>query len=196
MTESTNPISAAGELAGFPDEAFECPYCGQMLAPSCRVCVSCKLPIDPARIQRKREEAEAAAAAIEAKPELPRVRFNWSILLAVLGVFLFIAIVTSLLVGPADAPTAMQVMLFVCAGWVYWDARQKLVRHPLRWALGTLLVWIVFFPWYLERRRKLSAPCPFIESESSPFIRVILLLLFISFLIMIIALQMGWQPPK
>ena len=116
MTESTNPISAAGELAGFPDEAFECPYCGQMLAPSCRVCVSCKLPIDPARIQRKREEAEAAA--IEAKPELPRVRFNWSILLAVLGVFLFIAIVTSLLVGPADAPTAMQVMLFVCAGWV------------------------------------------------------------------------------
>lgn len=193
---STNPLSAAADLAnfGFPAEAFECPSCGQMLAPSCRVCVACKLPIDPARIQRKTEEFSAASALETRREPLP-VRFSWVMLLGVLGASLLVAMAAKMLLGPSNATWVMRVMPFVCAGWAYWDARQKRVRHPLRWALGTLLLWIVFFPWYLERRRNLVAPCPFVESESAPFIRVMLMVVFISFLISIIAFQMGWRLP-
>lgn len=185
--ESSNPISAAGALANsaFPDEAFECPYCGQLLAPSCRVCVSCKLPIDPARIRLKAEASKAELLS-EAKPEPAPVRFSWPIFFAVLGASWLAAVIALEFLGLVGAQLTMSGVQILSAVWVFWDARQKLVRKPLRWAVGSLLLWLIFFPWYLARRQKLEAPCPFVESESAPFTRVMILAIFIFFLVGII----------
>jgi hypothetical protein len=191
--EPSDPFSAAGTVpqSGFPDEAFECPYCGQLLAPSCRVCVSCKLPIDPARIQRP-AEAIAAAPAVEAKPEPPPVRFSWTMFFAVLAVSWASAIVALRFLGLEKAQIVMGAAQLSSVVWVFFDARQKLVRRPLRWAVGSVILWMVFFPWYLARRRKLDAPCPFVESDSSPFTRVMLLVVFIIFLAgIVVALVSG-----
>lgn len=181
--ESSNPLSAAGALANaaFPEEAFECPHCGQLLAPSCRVCVSCKLPIDPARIQRRAEEV-AAAAAVEARPEAPPVRFSWRYFFAVLVGTWAVAVLALGFLGAEKAQLAMSGVQLITSVWVFWDARQKLIARRLRWAVGTLILWIVIFPWYLARRQKLEAPCPFVESDSGPFTRVLLLAIFIIFL--------------
>jgi hypothetical protein len=195
--EPTNPLGAAGTLpeSAFPDEVFECPYCGQLLAPSCRVCVSCKLPIDPARIQRK-AEAVAAAAAVEAKPEPPPVRFSWPIFFAVAGVSWLAAVIALGFLGLVGAQLLMSGAQIFSAVWVFWDARQKMVRKPLRWAVGSLLLWLIFFPWYLARRKKLDAPCPFVESESGPFTRVMILAVFIFFLVGIIVSLVSGPAPK
>ncbi len=181
--ESSNLPGGAGTLANadFPDEAFECPYCGQMLAASCRVCVSCKLPIDPARIQRK-FAAQPATAISEAGPEPAPVRFSWRIFLGVLAATWLIAVMAVAFLGVEKAQMAMSGVQLLTAMWVFWDARGKLIRKPLRWAVGTLILWIVIFPWYLARRQKLDAPCPFVEAESGPFTRVMLLAIFIIFL--------------
>src|SRR2546423_9455397 len=95
MDRSGAPESARRQIAGatsapeaaFPDEAFPCPACGQMLAPSCRVCVACKQPIDPAQIK------SASARALElrpfdaqptAGPGAGNVRFPWALFLVLL----------------------------------------------------------------------------------------------------------------
>ena len=58
----------------FPTEPFACPYCGQMLGPGCRVCVACKAPIDPARINVPPPLVESVAVE-QAPVPLERVRF-------------------------------------------------------------------------------------------------------------------------
>lgn len=48
----------------------------------------------------------------------------------------------------------------VCAAWVWTDARKRdwtgdgFANAPWKWALGTLLLWIIAFPMYLMRRGK------------------------------------------
>ena len=63
--------------------------------------------------------------------------------------------------------------------WVYYDATAKLVPKPLRWGLGSLLLWIVMFPWYLARRRDPVAPCRFVEAEASSMTRLLLVMLLL-----------------
>ena len=190
--EISNPLGAAGGMAAFPEEAFECPYCGQMLAPSCRVCVSCKLPIDPARIQRRAEQA--AAAAVESRPDVPPVRFSWKYFVGVLIATWAMAVMALGFLGAEKAQVVMSGVQLLTSVWVFWDARRKMIRRPLRWAVGTLILWVVIFPWYLARRQKLEAPCPFVESQSGPFTRVMLLVIFIIFLAGIIITLVG--PPE
>ncbi len=184
--ETSNPLNAgtAGG-SGFPDEAFECPYCGQLLAPTCRVCVSCKLPIDPARIQRSVPVAPESLPVLT-KPEPAPVRFSWPIFFAVLGASWVIAVVVMRFFGLEKAQFIMSGVQIVAAIWVFFDARQKTIRKPMRWALGSLLLWLIFFPWYLARRLRPEAPSPFVESESGPFTRVMILAIFILFLVGVI----------
>jgi hypothetical protein len=174
----------------FPEEAFECPYCGQMLAPSCRVCVSCKLPIDPSRIQRSRApEPEAVVAS--APPEEPPVRFSWTMFFAVLAASWVGSTVVLHFAGLIVGQLIMSAVQLLSAIWVFFDARQRLIRKPLRWAVGSLILWIVIFPWYLIRRKKLNAPCPFVESESGPFTKVMLLVVFIFFMVGMLVSRYG-----
>jgi hypothetical protein len=194
MSESSNPphignppLAAAGALSGsdFPEEVFECPQCGQMLAPTCRVCVSCKQPIDPAQIKTARP-VELPAALPMLAPEPAPVRFSWTMFFGVLAVSWLATLVALRFLGLVEGQIVVSGLQLLTAVWVFWDARQKMIQKPLRWGLGSLVLWIVIFPWYLVRRQKLEAPCPFVEAESGPFIRVILLVVFILFLLAVI----------
>ena len=78
-------VDTTASAAEFPSEPFSCPACGQLLAPSCRVCVACKHPINPAEIARPREVVVPAArpSSPEARP-VP-IRYPWPIFFFVLG---------------------------------------------------------------------------------------------------------------
>jgi hypothetical protein len=186
------PLAGAAALPGsdFPNEVFECPNCGQLLAASCRVCVSCKQPIDPARIRTALDEVNPAALPVLA-PEPPRVRFSWTMFFAVLGVSWVATLLALRFLGLLGGQLVISGLQLLTAIWVFWDARQKMIRKPLRWGVGSLILWIVIFPWYLVRRQKLEASCPFVESESGPFMRVMLLVIFIFFLVAVIASTLG-----
>src|SRR5438093_12147697 len=99
MDRSGAPESARRQIAGatsapeaaFPDEAFPCPACGQMLGPLCRVCVACKKPIDPAQIKaasaraRQLQPFEAQPAT---GPAAGNLRFPWLLFSALLLLWL------------------------------------------------------------------------------------------------------------
>jgi hypothetical protein len=45
---------------------------------------------------------------------------------------------------------------------------------------------VVFFPWYLARRKNPRAVCPFVEAEAGPVARVVLFALAVFFLLSIL----------
>ena len=84
--------------------------------------------------------------------------------------------------------------VLLTSAWVYYDAHNKRVPKPLRWGLGSLLLWIVVFPWYVVRRRNPAAPCRFVEAEASSLTRLLLAPLVIFLLlgfVIIVLKQMG-----
>ena len=189
--ESTNPERLAAESAerpaagvAFPTEPFVCPNCGQLLAPSCRVCVSCHQSIDFSRVH----SAPAIHFPVAAKAPAPRLsvhnQFSWRIFVIFLGAYLTLAMVAERTLNPTSnefvlAVGGLQLLTSIC---VFLDARLRRIPHALRWALGSLLLWIVVFPWYLSRRRAPESPCPLMEAEASVFLRALLWLILILFL--------------
>ena len=170
--------------APFPDEPFACPHCGQMLAASVRVCPSCRGAIDPNDIVTQ----EVVIPVAEPAPPPPReyARFSWSIFFATLGIWLAAALVAQSLVGPEKSNFVLGGLLVLSSVWVYRDAREKNIPTPFRWTLGSILLWIIIFPWYLARRRNPKAACPFIEGEGGRVARTLLFILLIFFLISIV----------
>ena len=75
------------------------------------------------------------------------------------------------------------VLDLITAALVFYDASRKHISKALRWALGSLFLWVVFFPWYLARRRELQKPCPLVEAEASPLMRGLVFLLFLYFVL-------------
>ncbi len=197
MTETFNPSGTAGALgdAEFPGEAFECPHCGQLLAPSCRVCVSCKQPIHPAEIRRT-SAVDLPVQVHTLEPELPPVRFSWRMFFAVLAASWVATTVALHFLGFVQGRIVMSGLQLVSAGWVFLDARQKRIPKPLRWGVGSLILWMVIFPWYLVRRRSPEAPCPFVEAASGPFTRVMVLVVIIFFLVAILISNFSGPLPK
>src|SRR3989442_10385953 len=106
MVDPTNPAGPLKDEPGLatasgpesPEEPFPCPACGQMLAPTVRVCVVCKHPIDPAEIARARS-APARAEPRLAAPIAARVPFPWPLFLILLGVGLASAVIAQQYVG-------------------------------------------------------------------------------------------------
>jgi hypothetical protein len=184
---SPEPQPPPGSGASFPEEVFPCPHCGQMLGPAVRVCVACRKPIDPSQIRLPAVVHAATAARVAA---VPRARFSWSIFLVALLAWLALATSAIRVVGLAKAQYVMVAVLVLSAAWVFWDARQKGIPRPVQWAAGALLFWIVFFPWYLARRRQPEASCPIVEAGARPFLRALLLILMcgIGFMLLISAI--------
>lgn len=189
--DQTDPLSTAGTepeaLGGTSDEPFACPACGQMLAPSCRVCVACMKPIDPSQIKSAVAESVRPAPAV-ALPAPAPVRFPWLLFLALFGVRLTAAMVAQRHFGLLRTELLLGGVEFVSAIWVFQDAQRRRVPKPLRWGLGSLLLWLLFFPWYLARRRAPEAPCPAIEAEIGPVTRVLLIILVVFFLLGMVSL--------
>jgi len=177
VAESTSAADALAVI-GFPDEPFACPHCGQMLASACRICPSCKEAVDP------KEIARPAVVIPIAEPVVPLpvkefARFSWSIFFATLGIWFAVALITERFLGYEKGQWALGGLVVLSSLWVLRDARMKNIPKPLRWSLGSLLLWILIFPWYLARRRTPNGPCPFIEGEGGRVARTLLFILLV-----------------
>ena len=163
----------------FPAEPFPCPECGQMLAASCRVCVACKVPVDYARVNLK-EQATPLDIIDRLPPQsIEPARFSWGIFFTVFLIYFFVAFLSQGLLGFKGSTYAMGGFVLATSLWVFSDARGKGIPKPVGWAIACVLLWMVFFPWYLSRRRTPYAPCPIIECESGPVARAIILFLIV-----------------
>jgi hypothetical protein len=158
----------------FPAEPFPCPACGQLLAPSCRVCVACKQAVHPAEIPRPRV---FRAVGTPAPRELEPVRFSWRTFLIVLAIWVVGATLVQHHLAPLKAQLVLGGVQILCSFWVLFDALEKRLPRPLRWGVGTLLLWPIIFPWYLARRSRPRQPCPFIEAPVSPVTLTVLFIL-------------------
>jgi hypothetical protein len=181
MVESPGPAGTPQDV-GFPDEPFACPHCGQLLAPSVRVCASCKQPIDPSEIERPAISIPIAEQIISL-PRKEQARFSWNIFLGVLGAWLLVAVASQRLLGYQKSEFALGGVVIASSVWILYDARKLGIPKGLRWGVGSLLLWILIFPWYLARRRTPKAPCPFIEGESGRVVRTLLFVLLVFFLL-------------
>jgi len=166
-----------------------------MLGAACRICVACKRPVDPTQIARPETPATVAEPRAIPPPGA-RVRFPWSSFLFVLGIWLFVASVAVRFLGPVNSPLATGGLVVLSSFWVLYDARARGVPKPLRWGIGCLLLWIVFFPWYLSRRRTPEASCPFIEAERGPLLRFLLITLLAFFLLSVVLAVLKGPPPR
>jgi hypothetical protein len=182
MTESDKPHELESVAADnrpcddeLPTEPFPCPACGQLLAPSCRVCVACKHAIDSAEIRKPRVLPVVGEPAQRA-PE--PVRFSWRIFLIVFGIWVVGASLVQRYMDPLKGQLALGGVQILCSFWVLYDALEKRLPKPHRWIMGTLLLWPIIFPWYLARRKQPGQPCPFVEAQTSPLKRAALLILW------------------
>ncbi len=190
MTEALKQDAAAVESTAsamaFPSEPFQCPACGQLLGPECRVCVSCKKPINPAEIGRKPSAELNAAPSVIAVPPADRVPYPWPVFFAVLGIGVVLSLLALLLQGEKNGPKAIQALPILVGFWVFFDAFQRRIPRPMRWSIGTMLLLAVVFPGYLARRKKPEASVPFVEAEAGRVTRILLLALIFFFLISVI----------
>jgi hypothetical protein len=168
-----------------PTEPFPCPHCGQMLGPECRVCVACKTPIDPAEIKTSAADVELPAVELPRMP-LERVRFPWGLFLILLLARFVVAATMNEFLGLTRTFLILGALEISCGVWVFYDAVRRRVPKPWRWGLGSALLWVVFFPWYLARRKTPRAVCPFVEAEAGPVARVLLFALMVFFLLSIL----------
>lgn len=189
MKNSNEPQPTTGEdLAGnaWPDEPFACPNCGQMLGPTARVCASCREPVDLALV-RSNARVESTPASEGTRPLEPVLeprsasQFSWPTFFALVLVWLLTAFVAQRQLGEQGAQAFMLIVLIFSSAWVTYDARQRGVPKPLRWGVGSLLVWIVVFPWYLSRRRTPEVPCALVEGPAAG--RILLIMVAIFFLL-------------
>jgi hypothetical protein len=206
MSDRLKPQSSEGAAtqsngyvpaAGFPSEPFPCPACGQMLGPSCRVCVACKQTINPAEIKRPQPPTGGTFEPRTPATQPSSSRFSWPIFLIVLLFWFFLAGAAERLLGPVRSQLLLGSVVIITSAWVYYDAHTKLVPKPLRWGLGSLLLWVVVFPWYLARRRDPVAPCRFVEAEVSSLMRLLLatlLILVLLGIVVVVLKQLGVTP--
>ena len=182
MTEHDKPHELESETAEncpseeqFPAEPFSCPACGQLLAPSCRVCVACKHTISPAEIRR----GPPALAVGDMPWQVPApVRFPWRLFFLFFWILMAGVMLSDLLIGPLRTQLLTEGIQLFLSIWVVFDAAVKRIPKPLRWGLASLFpTWLIILPWYLARRRRPEAPCPFIEGYVSPARRVLLIVL-------------------
>jgi hypothetical protein len=158
-----------------------------MLAPSCRLCVACKQPIDLSQIAALTPPPPRfSLPEVQAVPHsLEPVRFPWRIFLVVLALWVPGAMIVQEVMAPLQSQLVLAGIQVLSSVWVFYDAQEKHVPRALRWGLGSLLLWPLIFPWYLGRRSKPTAPCPFVEAPAGPYVRAILFVLLIVFIFLI-----------
>lgn len=192
-----NPIdkdpAGLGTLNRAAEEPFACPVCGQMLGPGSRICAVCKAPVDPSEIK-------GLAPFIEPSPLLPtptpleRARFPWKLFALLLLARLAVAASANRYLGLSRTFLILGVFEILCGVWVCYDAIQRGVPKPFRWGLGSALLWILVFPWYLTRRKMPRASCLFIEAEAGPVTRAVFFALVVFFLLSVLAVIIKGPP--
>jgi hypothetical protein len=177
---------ALNQSSDFPDEPFACPHCGQMLAPSVRVCASCKQPIDPSEISRPAVPILIPVAEQVTPPPPEPARFSWSMFFIVLAGWIVLYALCMRFGGYKQTQFLLAGVVIASSVWVYYDARQNNIPKALRWSLGSLLLWIVVFPWYLARRKTPQASCPLIEGDARPLLLILVVFFLLSAVLMMV----------
>ena len=59
------------------------------------------------------------------------------------------------------------VFLIISAAWVYSDAKDRNSSSPVLWAVGVIMLWIIFFPLYFIMRPKKSTPPSLLQQKPS-----------------------------
>ena len=173
------------EKALYSKEPFECQNCGQLLDFQCRVCGACKAAVEPLPLARTPPPADSIPEeSAEALPSV--VSFPWKGWLILLSVSILVGNLLEGMIGRTQTYSLFYVFEVLCAVWVYQDAKSKNLPTPLRWSMGTLLIWVVVFPWYLVRRQRVTASCPFVEANSRPFTGALLAFLLLSLVIFVV----------
>ncbi len=167
-----------------------CPHCGQMLAAACRVCVSCRKAIDSESLRLSQASAPAVVVSRPESTHAP-VRFSWRIFFLTLGAFWLAAGLAVTLLDLVTAQTVLMGLVIASSFWVLWDAQTNRIPKPWRWAAGCVLLWAVFFPWYLSRRRTPLAACPSVEGGKGTLLRLLAALLLLILLGAVIAIIKG-----
>jgi hypothetical protein len=200
MDDVNNPftldVKAEERAAELPTEPFPCPACGQLLAPTCRVCVACKHPIDRAELARRHAVAASRPLMAGTEPLPAPVRYPWRLLFTFLGISFAMAVVFEALWGQEKAQLAMGGAQTLAGVWVFFDAVRQRVARPFRWAMGSMLLPVVIFPWYWARRRTPQAPVPFVEAEAGPVTRLLLYVLLAFVLASLIYYKVKGPPPS
>jgi len=173
--------------SSFAQDPFPCPACGQMLGPGSRVCPVCKAPIDAGEISKPVPAVEPDTIAAAPVP-LERARFPWGLFGILLLVRLGVAAYLNQHQGLSRTFLILGGIEIMCGAWVAFDANQRGIPKAFRWGLGSALLWILVFPWYLSRRGKPQAVCPFIEAEVGPVTRAVFFALVVFFLISFLAI--------
>jgi hypothetical protein len=189
-------VASPAPVAEFPTEAFPCPTCGQLLGASCRVCVACGHTIDPAEIAKPQDVSTIATAARAEVARPGPVRFPWRIFFAVLVISFLLAQVFIELWGLEKAQLAMGGAQTLAGIWVFFDALSRRIPCPWRWGLGSMLLPVIIFPWYLARRKVPESACPFVERAVGPFTRILFLVLAAFFLLYAIFSVLHGPAPK
>lgn len=182
-----------------PDEPFACPNCGQLLGPACRVCVACRQPVDFAKVAAPpKEEVPFAPARQSAAPSgtgASRGQFSWPIFGLSVLVYVVIVVAAGSLLS-ANSFTGFLVGLFTaCTVWVIYDAFARRVPHPFRWGLGTFLIWIVVFPWYLSRRRTPEVPCTIMDAPGRSFVWTVIYVFILCIIVYSLYTAVLHKPP-
>ncbi|HLY60612.1 MAG TPA: hypothetical protein VKV95_07575 [Terriglobia bacterium] len=131
--------------------------------------MACKNPIDPNQI--------LTAAITVPPPDVPEVqarpdpvRFPWLLFLALFLLRLLLFGAIQIRLGLVKTELVLGGFELLSCVWVFYDAQRSGAPRPFRWALGTLFLWPIVFPWYLVRRRTPQAPCPFVEGIGLPIV--------------------------
>jgi hypothetical protein len=145
--------------------------------------VACGHTIDPAEIARPPAVALLAAPAPAQEPRPKPVRYPWSIFFAVLGASFLVAMIFEGFLGEQKAQLAMGGVQTLAGIWVFFDALRRRIPRPLRWGVGTILLTVFIFPWYLARRTEPQSPVPFVEAEVGRATRLLLFAIIVLFLL-------------
>jgi hypothetical protein len=136
-----------------------------------------------------------AARAPGTEPGPEPVRYPWQIFFAVLGISFGLALIFQGFWGEQKAQLAMGGAQTLAGVWVFFDALRQRIPRPLRWGVGSMLLPVVIFPWYLARRRRPRSAVPFVEAEVGPVTRFLLFALLIIILASLIFYIVQGPPP-
>lgn len=79
----------------------------------------------------------------------------------------FLAATAAIAVLPfAHLEIAGVLAICLSALGVYADARRRRIPRPDLWAISTLIIWPMIFPFYLVRRRQPGRACPEVEANT------------------------------